>query len=167
MGLGVVSIIPNKLISAIQLLFILCPNRRLRGSFPLLPTPCVSHLKPTAECSLVALACTVIEASLIDLIGRRNLFLGGAIGCWTMCLIVGCMSLPVNKSSAINSLTLFFSLMWRVGSTLLGNLGWSYVAETGSSRLRAKTAGIAAAGGVCLGLVFNTSLPYMLNPIGA
>ena len=54
-----------------------------------------------------------------------------------------------------------------MGSTLLGNLGWAFVAETGSSRLRAKTAGIAAAGGVCLGLVFNTTVPYMLNETGA
>lgn len=54
-----------------------------------------------------------------------------------------------------------------MGSTLLGNLGWAFVAETGSSRLRAKTAGIAAAGGVCLGLVFNTTVPYMLNETAA
>lgn len=53
--------------------------------------------------------------------------------------------------------------MWRLGSTLLGNLGWAFIAETGSSRLRLKTGGIAAAGGVCLGLIFNTVTPYMLN----
>ena len=38
-----------------------------------------------------------------------------------------------------------------------------YVAETGSSRLRAKTAGFSAAGGVVIGLIFSTSVPYMLN----
>lgn len=67
----------------------------------------------------------------------------------------------------IPSPQLAFSLFWRLGSTLLGNLGWAYIGETGSSRLRAKTAGVAACGGVCLGLVFNTSVPYMLNATAA
>jgi SP family general alpha glucoside:H+ symporter-like MFS transporter len=57
--------------------------------------------------------------------------------------------------------------MWRLASTLIGNLGWAFVAETGSSRLRAKTAGIAAAGGVCLGLVFNTTTWVELVAVGA
>lgn len=46
---------------------------------------------------------------------------------------------------------------------MLGSLGWSFVAEAGSTRLRAKTAGFAAAGGVAFGLIFNTTVPYMLN----
>lgn len=119
--------------------------------------------------ALVALACTVVEASLIDLIGRRSLFLIGAVSVWMMCMIVGGLGLiaEADRTYSINQLILFFSLMWRMGSTLLGNLGWAFVAETGSSRLRAKTAGIAAAGGVCLGLVFNTTVPYMLNETGA
>lgn len=50
-----------------------------------------------------------------------------------------------------------------MGSTVLGDLGWSYVAETGSPRLRAKTAGFSAAGGVCFGLIFSTTVPYMIN----
>ncbi|WWC64295.1 uncharacterized protein I303_106905 [Kwoniella dejecticola CBS 10117] len=117
--------------------------------------------------ALVAIVCTLVEASLIDLIGRRSLFLIGTITVWVMCMVVGGLGLMTNRSASVNKLVLVFSLFWRLGSTLLGNLGWAYVAETGSSRLRAKTAGIAAAGGVCLGLVFNTSVPYMLNSTGA
>ncbi|WWC97802.1 hypothetical protein V866_004689 [Kwoniella sp. B9012] len=117
--------------------------------------------------ALVAIVCTLVEASLIDLIGRRSLFLLGAVTSWIMCMVVGGLGIMSNRSATVNRLVLAFSLFWRLGSTLLGNLGWAYVAETGSSRLRAKTAGIAAAGGVCLGLVFNTSVPYMLNNTGA
>ena len=123
----------------------------------------MSAAKAWLNLRLVAIACTFIEAALIDVIGRRNLFLIGSVGVWTMCMVVGGMGLAPNRSNSVNQLVLFFSLLWRMASTLLGNLGWSFVAETGSSRLRAKTAGIAAAGGVCIGLVFNTSAPYMLQ----
>ena len=54
--------------------------------------------------SLVALACTVIEASLIDLIGRRSLFLIGAVSVWVTCMIVGGMDLVPNRSYAVNQL---------------------------------------------------------------
>lgn len=54
--------------------------------------------------SLVALACTVIEASLIDLIGRRSLFLIGAVSVWVTCMIVGSLDLVPNKSYAVNQL---------------------------------------------------------------
>jgi SP family general alpha glucoside:H+ symporter-like MFS transporter len=60
-------------------------------------------------------------------------------------------------------LQVFFALVWRMSSTATGNLGWSYVAETGSSRLRAKTAGFSAAGGVCVGVLFSTTVPYMVS----
>lgn len=53
-----------------------------------------------------------------------------------------------------------------MASTTLGTMGWSYVAETGSSRLRAQTAGVAAAGGVAIGTLFSSTVPLMLNPIG-
>jgi SP family general alpha glucoside:H+ symporter-like MFS transporter len=50
-----------------------------------------------------------------------------------------------------------------MASTILGDLGWSYVAEAGSSRLRTKTAGFAACGGVLFGLLFNSTVPYMIS----
>lgn len=49
-----------------------------------------------------------------------------------------------------------------MSSTCLGTLGWSYVAETGSGRLRAITAGVSAAGGVAIGTLFSTTVPYMV-----
>lgn len=54
--------------------------------------------------SLVALATTVIEASLIDLLGRRMLFLIAAVSTWCFCLVVGGIGLAPNKSHAVNQL---------------------------------------------------------------
>jgi hypothetical protein len=42
--------------------------------------------------------------------------------------------------------------------------GWTYVAETATPRLRAKTAGIAASGTCLFGLIFNYTVPIMLSP---
>ena len=54
--------------------------------------------------SLVALATTVIEAGLIDLLGRRMLFLIAAVSTWSMCIIVGGLGLAPNKSHSVNQL---------------------------------------------------------------
>ncbi|WVQ82451.1 hypothetical protein IAT38_004580 [Cryptococcus sp. DSM 104549] len=113
--------------------------------------------------AIVGIAITVLIALFTDFIGRRAIFLGAVVVTWCVLLIVGGMGLIKDKSDSINKLVLFFALVWRMSSTCLGTLGWSYVAETGSSRLRAITAGVSAAGGVCIGVIFSTSVPYMLN----
>lgn len=112
--------------------------------------------------SIVAIVTTIICAVVVDFVGRRNLFLGSTLVIWCCLMIIGGLGLMPERSHSMNQLTVFFSLVWRMGSTVLGDLGWSYVAETGSMRLRAKTAGFSAAGGVCFGLIFSTTVPYMV-----
>lgn len=113
--------------------------------------------------ALAALLIVVISAFITDKTGRRTLFLTYITVTWCMGWIIGGMGLIKNPTHATNSLVLFFSLIWRMSSTAIGTLHWSYAAETANSRLRAKTAGIASAGGVIIGIVFSTSVPYMLN----
>lgn len=43
----------------------------------------------------------------------------------------------------------------------VGSLGWAFVGEVASQKLRARTAGLAAGSSVIFGLTFNTSLPVM------
>lgn len=43
----------------------------------------------------------------------------------------------------------------------VGQLGWAFVGEVASQRLRARTAGLAAAMSVVFGLTFNTAVPVM------
>jgi SP family general alpha glucoside:H+ symporter-like MFS transporter len=101
---------------------------------------------------VMGLAVTIIGAFALDYVGRRSCFLFAVAATWCCLITIGGLGLaPKPTSTAVNKFTLFVAL------------GWSYVAETGSSRLRAKTAGFAAAGGVCIGLVFSTSVPYMLS----
>ena len=44
---------------------------------------------------------------------------------------------------------------------VVGQLGWAFVGEVASQRLRARTAGLASAFSVVFGLIFNTTVPYM------
>ena len=46
----------------------------------------------------------MIEASLIDLLGRRMLFLIAAVSTWCFTLIVGGVGLAPDKSNAVNKL---------------------------------------------------------------
>lgn len=48
-------------------------------------------------------------------------------------------------------------------SDLEGTLGRSFAAEAGSSRLRVKTAGVSSAGGVAVGVLFSSTVPYMVS----
>ena len=43
----------------------------------------------------------------------------------------------------------------------MGQLGWAFVGEVSSQRLRARTAGLAAGISVIFGLTFNTAVPVM------
>ncbi|WWD19437.1 hypothetical protein CI109_103897 [Kwoniella shandongensis] len=113
--------------------------------------------------ALVSIGITVVAFFLTDLIGRRALFLSGVVGTWSCLMIVGGMGLIKNPTLRDNRVTLFFALVWRMVSDLEGTLGRSFAAETGSSRLRVKTAGISSAGGVAVGVLFSTTVPYMLN----
>lgn len=45
--------------------------------------------------------------------------------------------------------------------------GWTFVGEASTPRLRAKTAGLAAGGTAVFGLIFNYTVPIMLDVNGA
>ncbi|KAK8853025.1 hypothetical protein IAR55_003726 [Kwoniella newhampshirensis] len=113
--------------------------------------------------ALVSIGITVVAFFVTDIIGRRALFLSGVVGTWSCLMIVGGMGLIRHPTLKDNKVTLFFALVWRMVSDLEGTLGRSFAAEAGSSRLRAKTAGISSAGGVAVGVLFSTTVPYMLN----
>lgn len=94
--------------AAIKLLELLCVCRRLHRRIHVLPPTLV---RDQQRCSgvpltrrLVALAATVIEAVLIDFVGRRMLFLGGIVATWMMLMIVGGLGLIPDKSYSLNQL---------------------------------------------------------------
>ncbi|RSH90015.1 hypothetical protein EHS25_001348 [Saitozyma podzolica] len=119
----------------------------------------------TVLLSLVSIGSTIVAFFMTDFVGRRATFLFGVVGTWSCLMIVGGLGLIKAPSLADNKLTakLFFALVWRMVSDLEGTLGRSFAAEAGSSRLRVKTAGVSSAGGVAVGVLFSSTVPYMLN----
>jgi SP family sugar:H+ symporter-like MFS transporter len=95
-------------------------------------------------------------------------------------LIVGILGF-VPKTSALKNFLIFVACVWSffnvarkfpesgaigvsnslLTSRVVGSLGWAFVGEIASQKLRARTAGIAAGISVLFGLTFNTSLPVM------
>jgi MFS family permease len=103
----------------------------------------------------------VIAACLLaDTVGRRRLIIFGGWWCSAMLLIVGAAGQRAT-STPVRNLIIAAACMWSIGNSPLGSLGWTFVGEVPNQKLRARTAGLAAAGGVVFGLTFNTSVPIM------
>lgn len=77
-----------------------------------------------------------------------------------MLLIVGAAGQNAT-TTPIRNLVIAAACLWSMGNSPLGSLGWTFVGEVPNQKLRARTAGLAAAGGVVFGLTFNTSVPIM------
>ena len=65
------------------------------------------------------------------------------------------------STAALQNFCIFIACLWAFFNGALGSLGWAFVGEIASQKLRARTAGIAAGMSVIFGLTFNTSVPIM------
>ncbi|KAM0325154.1 hypothetical protein ACHAQA_007693 [Verticillium albo-atrum] len=85
-----------------------------------------------------------------------------AIACALTMIVVGILGF-VNKTTVVLNLLIFIACVWAFFNKALGSLGWAFVGEVASQKLRARTAGVAAASSVVFGLTFNTTVPLMLD----
>ncbi|KAH7381064.1 general substrate transporter [Cadophora sp. MPI-SDFR-AT-0126] len=120
----------------------------------------------TTILTVIALAVSITLISLTDLFGRRKVVVISAIVCTTAMLVVGVLGF-VEKTESLKNFLIFVACVWSFFNVALGSLGWAFVGEVASQRLRARTAGLAAGTSVLFGLTFNTSLPIMLDVDGA
>ncbi|KAL2279875.1 hypothetical protein FJTKL_13044 [Diaporthe vaccinii] len=87
---------------------------------------------------------------------------------WSPADIRGAMVLVYSgHTRPLQDFLIFVACLWTLGNNALGQLGWAFVGEVASQRLRARTAGLAAAMSVVFGLTFNTAVPVMLDTEGA
>jgi SP family sugar:H+ symporter-like MFS transporter len=114
----------------------------------------------TAILTGIKVATILVLVLINDTVGRRPLVLFGSFWCTAMLFVVGGAGQQPNNPN-IRNLTIAVACLWSAGSSTLGIIGWSYVGEVSSQRLRARTAGIAAGISVLFGLTFNTSVPVM------
>ncbi|PVH79891.1 MFS general substrate transporter [Cadophora sp. DSE1049] len=120
----------------------------------------------TTILTVIALVVSITLISLTDLFGRRKVVVISAIVCTTAMLVVGILGF-VEKTEPLKNFLIFVACVWSFFNVALGSLGWAFVGEVASQKLRARTAGLAAGSSVLFGLTFNTSLPIMLDVDGA
>ncbi|KAF1955372.1 MFS general substrate transporter [Byssothecium circinans] len=113
--------------------------------------------------SLITATCLILAT---DRFGRRLVVLGAAILCSLALLLVGILG-QVEKTKPLQDFLIFCGCLWSLGNNALGQLGWAFVGEVSSQRLRARTAGLGAGMSVVFGLTFNTAVPVMIDTEGA
>lgn len=131
--------------------------------------------------AIIALVTSITLVFTTDRFGRRNIVLTSVTICTLMLLIVGILGF-VPKTGPLKKLLIVIACLWSFFNTaresasellfpliilllliskIVGNLGWSFVGEVASQKLRARTAGLAAGISVLFGLTFNTSVPII------
>ncbi|OAL44872.1 MFS general substrate transporter [Pyrenochaeta sp. DS3sAY3a] len=123
-----------------------------------------AFLITTIMCS-IQLFTAIVLIFLTDRFGRRNMVFYSTIACTTTLLIVGVLAF-VPKTEALKNFLIFVACAWAFANATVGSLGYAFIGEVSSSKLRARTAGIAAGLSVVFGLTFNTSVPIILNVNG-
>nr|XP_036575076.1 MFS alpha-glucoside [Colletotrichum truncatum]KAF6781586.1 MFS alpha-glucoside [Colletotrichum truncatum] len=124
-----------------------------------------AFLITTIQCciQLFAAFCLMLGS---DKIGRRLLVLVAVGFCMGTLLIVGILGL-VPQTSALKNFLIFVACVWSFFNSIVGSLGGAFSGEVGAQKLRARTAGISQGMSVIFGLIFNTTVPLMLDVNGA
>ncbi|CAK7198021.1 hypothetical protein SEUCBS139899_000677 [Sporothrix eucalyptigena] len=119
----------------------------------------------TTILAIIQLVSSVFLILVSDKIGRRRPTLVSVAVCTVALMVVGILGF-VEKTQAVQHFLIFVACVWAFFSKNLGSIGWAFVGEVSSQKLRARTAGVAAAASVVFGLTFNTTVPLMLNTSG-
>jgi MFS transporter, SP family, sugar:H+ symporter len=110
--------------------------------------------------AVVQFVSAILLILVSDKVGRRRTTLIATTVCTIAMIVVGVLGF-VDKTTAILNLLIFVATVWSFFSKALGSIGWAFVGEVASQRLRARTAGLAGATSVIFGLIFNTTVPLM------
>ncbi|RTE77765.1 hypothetical protein BHE90_007770 [Fusarium euwallaceae] len=116
--------------------------------------------------TIIQLVSALALILISDKAGRRSSTFVSAIACSLSMMVVGILGF-VNKTTPIQNLLIFVACVWAFFNKALGSIGWAFVGEVASQKLRARTAGVAAATSVVFGLTFNTTVPSWLDINGA
>lgn len=113
-----------------------------------------------ALCQLVGVMACALFA---DKFGKRWFTIGmfGSAAVAVLCIgIVGCFDYT---SKDLGSLLVFFGCVSNFGCIGGAGIAYTYVAEIPTQRLRARTGSVALMGSFLLGILFNYTVPFMLQ----
>lgn len=109
------------------------------------------------------LSATIISWFIIERIGRRKIFLFGMVILTVILLLIGILDVvPTGAAKWVQaSLTIVYSFFY---FATLGAMAFAILGEVSSTALRAPTIAIATATQAAIGTLFNSVIPYMINP---
>ncbi|WVR05517.1 hypothetical protein IAU60_002535 [Kwoniella sp. DSM 27419] len=119
--------------------------------------------KETIITNCVGLAAVVLSTVTVDKLGRYWLLNIALLLCWISLLLVGGLSLIKDPSQAVGGALIFLGCLWSFANNINYTVSWGMMAEVPSARLRAKTAGFAAACSSITGIVMVVIVPYLIN----
>ncbi|KAL2676510.1 hypothetical protein Neosp_010270 [[Neocosmospora] mangrovei] len=119
----------------------------------------------TTVITVIALVTSIVLMLWTDYLGRRIIVIIASVVCTLTMFIVGIVG-QFSTTKPLQNFCIFVACVWSLFNAALGSLGWAFVGEIASQKLRARTAGLAAGISVIFGLTFNTSVPIMLDPEG-
>lgn len=109
---------------------------------------------------MIALVTSIVLMLWTDYLGRRIIVIVASVVCTLTMFIVGIVG-QFSTTKPLQNFCIFVACVWSLFNAALGSLGWAFVGEIASQKLRARTAGLAAGISVIFGLTFNTSVPIM------
>lgn len=100
---------------------------------------------------------------VINSLGRRRVFVGGLVSMTVILLLIGILDVVQTGAAAWvqAALTVVYAFLYLAS---LGAMAFAILGETSSMCLRAPTMALATATQAVMGIIFNISIPYMINP---
>ncbi|RSL97228.1 hypothetical protein CDV31_013136 [Fusarium ambrosium] len=116
----------------------------------------------TCITSGISILASLIVVYFSETIGRRPLATWGTTICWACNVFVGILGV-VPQVHATHILLVLFAVFWNIGLVANTAVGYGYIGEISSQRLRHFTAGFAAASTCVVGVGLNFLIAPMIS----
>ncbi|KAF5572446.1 major facilitator superfamily domain-containing protein, partial [Fusarium pseudocircinatum] len=114
--------------------------------------------------NLLSLGAVLVSFALIEHVGRRKQLLAGGfamIPCLLAITILGWVGRgTLSNGQALAAFSIIWSVLYYIS---LGAIGWTFVGEISSTRLRAKTSSLATVTNALCNLAWAIAIPYLIN----
>lgn len=119
-----------------------------------------------ADSRCILLFGLLVSFYTVEKFGRRTLILTGGVTLAIVNIVIACLGFP-DKTDTVLNLTLAFICIWVfLYATMFAGTAWTLAGEIASPRLRSKTTTFSTNTYSIHGLVFSTTVPFMLATSG-
>jgi SP family general alpha glucoside:H+ symporter-like MFS transporter len=123
----------------------------------------MNHSRRVSSLAALQLVVTASSFFLLDLVGRRPLLIFGSGVCAMCCWGLGGLAFAAEPSG--KGMVALCCIWISVYSATLNSLGYTFVGEISTQRLKSKTSAISFGVYACLSLIMAYICPYMLSDL--